>query len=85
MKYFTLLFLCSYLLLSGQTASANQCLDLVQKEDFYEATDVCGSMAKKGDKDAQFALGVMYYQGSGMISDMGMAQKWMRKSAEKNS
>ena len=77
------LILLSGLLLS-QLALANQCIDLVQKEDYYEATDVCKAMAKKGDRNAQFALGVMYYQGNGMMSDLGKAQKWIRKAAQQN-
>ncbi|WP_198262731.1 tetratricopeptide repeat protein [sulfur-oxidizing endosymbiont of Gigantopelta aegis] len=88
MKYFDLpfsMFIFMFILvLPAQSIFANECTSLVQKEDYYEATDVCGNMAKKGNRDAQFALAVMYYQGSGMISDMGMAYKWMRKSAEKN-
>lgn len=80
MKYLSLLLL----LIFSQTVLANKCIDLMQKEDFYEASEVCRSMANKGDKNAQFSLAVMYYQGSGMMSDLGQAQKWMRKAALKN-
>ncbi len=71
-------------LMLSQTVFANKCIDLVQKEEFYEASDVCTAMAKKGDSNAQFALGIMYYQGNGVMADIGQAQKWIRKSAEKN-
>ncbi|MCK5647455.1 MAG: sel1 repeat family protein [Gammaproteobacteria bacterium] len=80
MRYITIILL----LMLSQTVLANKCVDLMQKEEFYEASDVCSSMAKKGDRNAQFALGVMYYQGSGMMSDFGQAQKWIRKAAEQN-
>ena len=80
MKYLTLLLL----LITSQTILANQCIDLMQKKDFYEASEVCRTMANKGEKNAQFSLAVMYYQGSGMMSDMGEAQKWMRKAAQQN-
>jgi len=80
MRFLTIIL---FLMLS-QTVFANKCIDLVQKEEFYEASDVCSAMAKKGDSNAQFALGVMYYQGNGTMVDMGQAQKWIRKSAEKN-
>lgn len=80
MRFLTIIL---FLMLS-QTVFANKCIDLVQKEEFYEASDVCSAMAKKGDSNAQFALGVMYYQGNGIMADMGQAQKWIRKSAEKN-
>ena len=80
MKYLTLLLL----LLSSQTLLANQCVDLMEKEDFYKASEVCQTMANKGEKNAQFSLAVLYYQGSGMMSDMGQAHKWMRKAALQN-
>ncbi len=80
MKYLTMLFL----LLISQSVLANSCIDLVQSKDFYEAADICSSMAEKGDRDAQFALAVMYYQGNGVMSDMSKAQKWMREAAQKN-
>lgn len=80
MRYLTILLL----LMLSQTVFANKCVDLMQKEDFYEASDVCSAMAKKGDRNAQFALGVMYYQGNGMMSDLAKAQKWIRKAAQQN-
>ena len=80
MKYLTLLLL----LLSSQTLLANQCVDLMEKEDFYKASEVCQTMANKGEKNAQFSLAVLYYEGSGMMSDMGQAHKWMRKAALQN-
>ena len=80
MRYMTIILL----LVVSQTALANKCIDLLEKKEFYEASDVCSGMAKKGDKNAQFALGAMYYQGNGVMSDFGRAQEWMRKAAEQN-
>ncbi|MCW8932593.1 MAG: sel1 repeat family protein [Gammaproteobacteria bacterium] len=80
MRYFTTLLL----LMFSQTLLANKCVDLIKKEDFYEASDVCAAMAQKGDMNAQFSLGVLYYQGNGIIADMTEAQKWIRKAAEQN-
>lgn len=71
-------------LMISQSVLANQCVDLIQKEDYYEASDVCKTLAQKGNSNAQFALGVMYYQGNGMMSDLAKAQKWIRKSAQQN-
>lgn len=79
MKYLTLL-----IVFFSQSIMANQCIELVQKEDFYEAADVCKKMADKGDRNAQFALAVMNYQGSGMMSDLAKSQKLMRMAAEQN-
>ncbi|MCU7949687.1 MAG: sel1 repeat family protein [gamma proteobacterium symbiont of Bathyaustriella thionipta] len=56
----------------------------MQKEDFYEASEVCRAMADKGDINAQFSLAVMYYQGNGLMADQGEALKWMRKAALQN-
>lgn len=38
--------------------------------------------AEQGDADAQFYLGVAYYEGSGVAKDYEEAVKWYRKSAE---
>jgi len=68
----------------SHTVHANKCVDLIKKEDFYEAANVCKTLAKKGEKNAQFALATLYYQGNGLMSDMGQALKWMRMSAQQN-
>ena len=39
-------------------------------------------MAEAGDASAQFSLGVMYYNGDGVLKDSAEAVKWFRKSAE---
>lgn len=76
----------AFISLSGfsQTLLANQCKKLMDSQDYYEAANVCAAMAKKGDRNAQFSLGVLYYQGNGVMSDLVQAQKWTRKSAEQN-
>lgn len=80
MKYLSMLLL----LMLSHTVLANKCVDLMQKEDYYEASEVCAPMAKEGNTDAQFSLGVMYYQGNGLMSDMSKAQHWIREAAQKN-
>lgn len=79
MKYLVLL-----LFFISQPVWANKCIELVQKEDYYEAVDVCLTIAKKGDPNAQFALAVMNYQGNGMMQDLTKSQEWMRKAAQQN-
>lgn len=68
---------------SGQ-AFANQCAELVKKKDYYEASSVCEKLARKGDVVSEYTMGVLYYQGLGVMADMGQAVKWLRKAAEKN-
>lgn len=86
MKYLSafILLLCAQGFIAQSAFANNKCVDLMQKEDFYAAADVCASMARKGDSTAQFALGVLYYQGNGVMADTSKAQKWMRKAAEQN-
>jgi TPR repeat protein len=38
--------------------------------------------AEQGDADAQFLLGLRYYQGNGVAKDFVEAVKWYRKAAE---
>lgn len=85
MKYlqsFSLLFVGN--MLFANLLFANQCVELMQKENFYEAADICRVQAEKGERNAQFSMAVLNYQGNGMMSNMGQAQKWMRKAALQN-
>jgi len=79
MKY----ILIASLLFFSPISFANKCVDLMQNQDFYKAAEVCQKMADKGEMNAQFSMAVMYYQGSGVMTDMRQAQKWMRKAAQK--
>jgi TPR repeat protein len=38
--------------------------------------------AEQGDKEAQYALGYMYYYGKGVTQDIFKAQSWFQKSAQ---
>ena len=38
--------------------------------------------AEQGDAVAQYKLGVMYYDGSGVLQDYAEAVKWYREAAE---
>ncbi len=86
MKYLSLFALACFgqVFLVQAVFANNKCIDLMQKQDFYEAADVCASMARKGNSSAQFAMGVLYYQGNGVMADTAKAQEWMRKAAEQN-
>ncbi len=45
-------------------------------------TDLWRRAAGRGDADAQFGLGCMYFNGYGVTMDYQLATKWFRKSAE---
>lgn len=79
-KYISVLML---VLISGQ-AFSNQCVELMKKKDYYEASPVCEKMAGKGDVVSQYTMGILYYQGLGVMADSGQAVKWLRKAAENN-
>ena len=52
------------------------------KGDFLAAFDEWLPLAELGDVEAQYNLGVMYDQGTGMEKDLGKAAEWYRKAAE---
>jgi len=39
------------------------------------------TLAEKGDRDAQFNLGVIYYSGQGVAIDYALALQWFKKAA----
>ena len=43
------------------------------------------ALGNKGDTQAQFALGSMYYRGDGVPQDFDQAASWLRKSAEQGN
>jgi len=65
------------------------CLSLVSgQETKVSASESLTSLrarAEKGDIDAQFNLGVMYYQGRGVTQDYVEAARWFRKAAEQEN
>ena len=51
------------------------------KQDFKEATKWYRTAAEQGFHEAQYNLGVMYFQGRGTPSDFREALKWYRRAA----
>ena len=45
----------------------------------------CSAMAKRGDAEAQFNLGNMYYKGQGVLQDYKQAVKWYRLAADQGN
>lgn len=50
--------------------------------DYQAAIKLWQPLAEKGQVDAQFNLGAMYYSGDGVKQDYVEASKWFRKAAE---
>ena len=44
-----------------------------------------GNSAEQADADAQFKLGLHYFEGTGVSQDYAEAVKWFRKSAEQGN
>jgi len=47
--------------------------------------DTLRAKAEQGDADAQYNLGLMYYNGQGVPKDYAEAVKWYRQAADKNN
>lgn len=54
----------------------------IQNGDFDSAFTILKPLAEQGHIEAQFNLGVMYFQGDGVAKDDAAATNWFRKAAE---
>ena len=57
------------------------CLSLYNNKALKQAVTTCTENAINGNADAQFALGMMYYKGTGVPQDFKKALEWYFKSA----
>ena len=64
---------------AGPLEEADAALD---KGDYATATRLLRPLAEQGIADAQYNLGVMYYNGWGVPQDYSAAVSWYRKAAE---
>ena len=67
---------------TGRAADFNKGLAAAQSGDFATALREWTPLAKQGDADAQFSLGVMYEKGEGVAKDNKAAVKWYTLAAE---
>uniref|UniRef100_UPI003567E3EB tetratricopeptide repeat protein n=1 Tax=Sneathiella sp. TaxID=1964365 RepID=UPI003567E3EB len=56
--------------------------EAAKKGDFATALREWKPLAEQGDADAQYNLGVMYYNGTGVPQDYKQAVKWYTAAAE---
>ena len=71
-----LLSACTHDMQQLQAGQAN-----FQSGNYHQAFLLLKPLAQKGNADAQYAVGYMYYYGKGVTQDPYLARKWMRKAA----
>ena len=74
----SLALLTASLLAAADLASAKQAY---QQKNYDAAFKQLTPLAEKGDAEAQFLLGKMYWKGDGVLKDNDAAMKWFKASA----
>lgn len=73
------------LFFSGCTNNAEifkQSEQAFQNQNYPSAFQPLLRLAKKGNPDAQYAVGYMYYYGKGTVENHQLAQMWINKAAQ---
>ncbi len=66
----------------GWSADFQKATDAYNRGDYATALREIKSLAEQGNANAQYNLGMMYEQGSGILQDYKTAVKWYRLAAE---
>jgi len=61
--------------------SYRQAMNLAGKRDFTGAAGLFRQAADKGNRQAQYQLGLLYARGDGVKKDFSEARKWLRRAA----
>ena len=78
---------CFILLVAAQAAVAGQIEDAAaayERGDFVTALRLTKPLAERGDRVAQFYVGLMYGSGQGVPQDYAEAAKWYERAADQN-
>ena len=67
---------------SAQSVKAG--IDAWQRGDYVNAVAIWRPLAEAGDADASFNLGQAYRLGRGVLVDLGTAQVWLERAAQKD-
>ena len=81
-----LVWLSGFVLLSGCAMSGKNFRDGIhsfQIQNYRQAFILLKPEADKGQPDAQYAIGYMYYYGQGVVEDRKKARHWIRCAAQK--
>ena len=83
--YITIICITFLLVFTAEAATQNATLDdaklAIRTQDFAKAASILKPLAKKGDKQAQYQLAVLYRNGQGAKKDPDKAFLWMKRSA----
>ncbi|WP_050724129.1 tetratricopeptide repeat protein [Nitratiruptor sp. SB155-2] len=60
-------------------------VDLFENDKYDEALPIFKKLAKEGDAEAMYYLGMMYYEGWGVEKDEKMAVEWWKKANRRGS
>jgi len=80
-----LLFICVTTLLVGCAVgqiNLNEGIHSFQVQDYRQAFIRLKPEAEKGQPDAQYAVGYMYYYGQGVVEDKKHAWYWINRAAK---
>jgi TPR repeat protein len=76
--YASTILLCAGLSSGADLASAKHAYE---EQDYATAFKELAPLAERGNAEAQFLLGKMYWNGQGVLRDNGEAIKWLKASA----
>lgn len=82
LKFLALSLLFNLLQTVAMAADLQRGLEAYQRQDHAAALAQLVPLARQGNPEAQFYLGVMYDDGDGLTQDYGQAFSWFRKAAE---
>ena len=68
--------------LFSTTVYANHCATYYEQKDFDKAFIACNTEAKQGDREAQYHLALMFYNGDGVEENIEKGLYWETKAAE---
>ena len=82
MRQLLLATLIALMPLTALAQDRNKALAAIISGDYATALKELRPLAEKGDAQAQYNLGVMYYTGDGVAQDYAEALRWYRLAAE---
>lgn len=84
-KYLVAAVLVAFLAVPASAQSVKAGIDAWQRADYAGAVAIWRPLAQQGDPEAAFNLGQAYRLGRGVPLDLGAAQMWYQRAADKGS